>query len=65
MGLLIAKVLHRWYPAQFDLEKISHLLLHPATMEALKADLPLGEIRANWQLDLKEFSRRRNAFLLY
>jgi uncharacterized protein YbbC (DUF1343 family)/CubicO group peptidase (beta-lactamase class C family) len=65
IGLLVAKVLHRWYPEQFPLDKIKHLLLHPGTLAALKEDRPLAEIRAAWQPALKEFAKRREAFLLY
>ena len=65
VGLLLAKVLNRWYPQQFNIEKIKHLLLHPATLAALKEDRPLSEIRANWQADLKEFAQRRESYLLY
>jgi uncharacterized protein YbbC (DUF1343 family) len=65
VGLLVAKVLNRWYPEQFNLEKIKHLLLHPATLAALKEDRPLSDIRASWQEGLKDFAKRREAFLLY
>lgn len=65
VGLLAAKILNRRHPAQFNLDKIKHLLLHPATLAALKADLPLSEMRAGWESDLKEFARRREPFLLY
>ena len=65
VGLLVAKVLNRWYPEQFNLEKIKHLLLHPATLAALKEDRPLSDIRASWQEGLKDFAKRREEFLLY
>ena len=65
VGLLLAKTLHRLYPNQFPLDKIKHLLLHPPTLEAIRADKPLAEIRAAWQADLDEFQKRRAKYLLY
>jgi uncharacterized protein YbbC (DUF1343 family) len=65
VGLLIAQTLWRMYPDDFKGDKMSHLLLHPPTLEALKAGKPLNEIRAAWQTDLKEFLKRRQKYLLY
>lgn len=65
VGLLLAKTLHRLYPNQFPLDKIKHLLLHPPTLEAIRADKSLAEIRAAWQADLEEFQKRRSQYLLY
>lgn len=65
VGLLLAKTLHRLYPEQFPLDKMKHLLLHPATLEALRADQSLGEIGATWQAGLDEFQKRRAQYLLY
>lgn len=64
-GLLIAKTLHRWYPQQFNADKIKHLLLHQRTLDAVKADKPLADIRASWAIDLEEFQKRREKFLIY
>jgi uncharacterized protein YbbC (DUF1343 family) len=64
-GLLIAKTLYRWYPQQFNPERIKHLLLHPSTLDAIKADKSLADIRASWAIDLEEFQKRREQFLIY
>jgi uncharacterized protein YbbC (DUF1343 family) len=64
-GIEIAKTLCRLYPQDFKLEKISHLLLHPATLEAIKADKSLKEIHELWRKDLEEFQQRRSKYLLY
>ncbi|MCL4789718.1 MAG: DUF1343 domain-containing protein [Verrucomicrobia bacterium] len=64
-GLLIAKTLHRWYPRQFNADRIKHLLLHARTLDAVKADRSLAEIRAAWRIDLEEFQKRREKYLLY
>jgi uncharacterized protein YbbC (DUF1343 family)/CubicO group peptidase (beta-lactamase class C family) len=65
IGILIAKTLCRLYPKNFSVKKMSHLLLHPPTLEAIIQDKPLSEIRASWQADLDEFKSRRAKFLLY
>jgi uncharacterized protein YbbC (DUF1343 family) len=65
VGLLIAETMYRLYPKSFELEKMRPLLLHPPTLEAIKADKPLKEIRAMWQKDLDEFMQRRAKYLIY
>jgi uncharacterized protein YbbC (DUF1343 family)/CubicO group peptidase (beta-lactamase class C family) len=64
-GLLIAKTLHRWYPRQFNADRIKHLLMHARTLDAVKADKSLADIRAAWRIDLEEFQKRREKYLLY
>ena len=65
IGITIAKVLHRLYPQQFDLEKFDRLLGHPATITAIKEGKSLPEIRQTWSADLEEFRKRREPHLLY
>ena len=65
VGLLIAETMYRFYPKDFNLAKMSHLLLHPPTYEAIKADKPLKDIHALWQKDLEEFQLRRAKYLIY
>ncbi len=65
VGLLIAGTLHRWYPQQFNVDKIKHLLLHADTLEAVKAGKPLSEIHALWRTDVEKFLKRREPFLIY
>jgi uncharacterized protein YbbC (DUF1343 family)/CubicO group peptidase (beta-lactamase class C family) len=65
VGLTVAETLDRLYSPDFQIDKISHLLLHPATLEALKNGKPIKEIRASWQTDMKEFLNRRAKYLLY
>ncbi len=65
VGLLIAETVYRLYPKDFDPDKMRHLLLHPPTLEAVKADKPLAEIRALWQKDLDAFMQRRAKYLIY
>jgi len=65
VGLQIAKTLYRLYPADFEPDKMSHLLVHPPTLAALKADRSLAEIRAGWKKDLDEFLKSRAKYLMY
>ena len=65
VGLLLAETLYRLYPKDFDPDKMQHLLLHPPTLAAVKADKPLPEIRALWQKDLDDFMQRRAKYLIY
>ena len=65
IGLLIAETLYRWYPKEFDVEKIEHLLLHAETIAAMKADKSLKEIHALWKRDIEEFLARRSKYLIY
>jgi len=64
-GLLIAETMYRLYPKSFEPDKLGQLLSHPPTLEAIKADKPLKEIRALWQKDLDEFQQRRAKYLIY
>jgi uncharacterized protein YbbC (DUF1343 family)/CubicO group peptidase (beta-lactamase class C family) len=64
-GLLIAETMYRLYPKDFNPDKMSHLLLHPPTLEAVKGDKPLKEIRALWQPELDQFMQRRAKYLIY
>ncbi len=65
VGLELARRLYRLYPDNFKLDKMAHLLLHPPTMEAVKADKPLAAIHALWQKDLDAFQQRRAKYLIY
>ncbi len=65
IGILMAQTLTRMYPEDFKLEKISHLLLHPPTLESIKAGKSLASIRTDWRKDLEEFQKRRAKYLLY
>jgi uncharacterized protein YbbC (DUF1343 family) len=65
VGLQIAETVYRLYPKEFDINKMSHLLLDAPTLEAVKANRPLKEIRDAWQPNLEEFQKRRAKYLLY
>jgi uncharacterized protein YbbC (DUF1343 family)/CubicO group peptidase (beta-lactamase class C family) len=65
VGILLASTLYRLHPKEFPLARISTLLQHPATEQAIRAGKPLSEIKALWSTDLGEFQARRGNFLIY
>lgn len=65
VGLQLASVLYRFYPHDFPIDKVSHLLMHGPTLEALKADKPLPYIHSLWQKERDDFEKIRAKYLLY
>jgi uncharacterized protein YbbC (DUF1343 family) len=65
IGLLAAKILHRWHPDQFQARKMESLLVDPPTLQAIQDDKPLSEIRGLWKEKTEEFTARREKYLLY
>jgi len=65
MGLEIADVLHRMYPANFDLDKTIELLGSQSTIDRLKRGDPPADIVAGWSDDLQKFRQVRSRYLLY
>ena len=64
-GLAVARVLRREYPSAWDFEKLDRLLVHPETMRALAAGLPLDAIVATYGPELAAFATKRQKYLLY
>jgi uncharacterized protein YbbC (DUF1343 family)/CubicO group peptidase (beta-lactamase class C family) len=60
-----AKILHEWYPKQFEIEKMAHLLLNSRTLEAIKTGKSLNEIHALWKPERDDFLARREEYLIY
>jgi uncharacterized protein YbbC (DUF1343 family)/CubicO group peptidase (beta-lactamase class C family) len=65
VGLQLAKSLYRLYPNDFNPGKMNRLLRHPSTLEEVKTDRPLEEIRASWQSGLADFEKVRAKYLIY
>lgn len=65
IGVTLALVLRKLYPADFEIDRFARLLKHDATLAAVKRGESLGSIKAMWSPDLAQFDRRRRAFLLY
>ncbi|HZM01767.1 MAG TPA: DUF1343 domain-containing protein, partial [Candidatus Saccharimonadales bacterium] len=60
-----ARILNRWYPEQFKVERINHLLLDTPTLQAIENDQSLSEIHKLWTAKSDEFKARRAKYLLY
>jgi uncharacterized protein YbbC (DUF1343 family) len=65
VGLQIAETLYRLYPDDFNPDKMSHLLLDQPSLDAVRANKPLKDIRAAWQKDLDQFQTVRAKYLMY
>jgi uncharacterized protein YbbC (DUF1343 family) len=65
VGITIIQTLQRLYPGEFALGKADTLLLHPSTIEAIKAGKSLAEIKADWSTKLEAFKQRRERYLIY
>jgi uncharacterized protein YbbC (DUF1343 family)/CubicO group peptidase (beta-lactamase class C family) len=65
LGMVLATALHRLHPADLKVERMQKLLLHPPTLEAIRAAKPLDEIKALWAAEREAFRARREQFLLY
>ena len=65
MGLAVAHRLHELHPKELDMTKLSTLINHSPTMQAIQADNPWQTTARNWQASAAAFEQRRKAFLLY
>jgi uncharacterized protein YbbC (DUF1343 family) len=64
-GLTIAVELRRLYPTEWTVDRYERLLVHPATLAALKAGKSAEELERGWQRELDEFRARRQKYLVY
>ncbi len=65
VGLEIAVALRRLYPQEWEIDKLDLLLLHKATLEALRSGADADTVLEQSRDGLKEFGRRRQPHLLY
>ncbi len=66
LGIAIMRNVHSQYEGTFNLEEKGNILLRdPETLDLVLRGATLREIREAWQPGLKEFLKRREAFLLY
>jgi len=65
VGLEIAAVLQRLYPAHFDASKLLFLLGSAASIEALQQGTSAQQIVASWATSLADFDARRRKYFLY
>jgi uncharacterized protein YbbC (DUF1343 family)/CubicO group peptidase (beta-lactamase class C family) len=65
LGIELASALHKLYPNDFKLEKMSDLLVNQSVLEAIGAGEDPRRIAEDWQERLEEFLRTREKYLLY
>jgi uncharacterized protein YbbC (DUF1343 family) len=65
LGIELASALHKLYPNDFKLEKISDLLVNESVLTAIGAGEDPRRIAQDWQPRLDEFVQMRNKYLLY
>lgn len=65
VGLEIAAVLQKKYPAQFDAAKILSLLGNEEAVRQLQAGTPPEKIIASWSKDLTAYDQVRRKYFLY
>jgi uncharacterized protein YbbC (DUF1343 family)/CubicO group peptidase (beta-lactamase class C family) len=65
VGIELARILFKKYPNDFAIQKMHPLVLENATIEDIKANKPLSEIKRRWAHDLLTFKMRREPFLMY
>ena len=65
MGLEIAEILQKKYPADFETAKTVLLLGNAETVSQLQAETPPAQIIAGWAKDLAAFDQMRRKYFLY
>jgi uncharacterized protein YbbC (DUF1343 family) len=65
VGITLAKILYRLYKEHIAIDKLSVLLGHPATLQAIKEQKTLKDIKKLWHVELENFYKRRAFYLLY
>src|ERR1700674_557503 len=65
MGLEIAMILHRFYPQQFDPEKLLLPIGNPDPIQQLEAGATPEKIVASWSAALSTFDQIRRKYFLY
>src|SRR5262245_21992435 len=64
IGITIALTLQRLYPNDWNLPKFITLLAHQKTLDAIKEQKSLADIKALWAADLADFNFRRSKYVL-
>ena len=64
-GLAIARELRRLHPQKWEFAKVDRLLVHPETLRAIDAGLPLSSIEETYRAELDAFAVKRMKYLLY
>jgi len=65
LGLELASALHKLYPKDYKLERMSELLVNQAAYDALAAGQDPRRIAQDWRDELEKFQQMRQKYLLY
>jgi uncharacterized protein YbbC (DUF1343 family) len=65
LGVEIASALHRFYKDQFHVQRMNHLLVNRAVLDAITAGDDPEHISEGWRDALKAFEQKRQAALIY
>lgn len=65
VGIEIASMLYKLYPAQYRLSAIEPLLVNRATLQALEDHVDPQAIAESWREEIERYKERRRAYLLY
>jgi uncharacterized protein YbbC (DUF1343 family)/CubicO group peptidase (beta-lactamase class C family) len=65
LGMELASALHKLYPADFKLERITELLVNQSVYDALVAGQDPRRIAQEWQDGLEKFQKMREKYLIY
>jgi len=65
LGLEVASILHRLYPADYRLEQEDHLLGSATVLSRILAGEDPADIAQSWQADEEQWLRLRSSYLLY
>lgn len=65
LGAALASALCRRHAAEYETKNLNRLLIHQASLDAIKAGRPWPEISRLWMKDERDFIIRRRPFLLY
>jgi uncharacterized protein YbbC (DUF1343 family)/CubicO group peptidase (beta-lactamase class C family) len=65
LGIELASALHRLYPEQFHIERMSELLVNQTAYDAMAAGEDPRRIAADWREGLDKFQQMRQKYLIY
>jgi uncharacterized protein YbbC (DUF1343 family) len=65
LGVELAAALHKLYPADFKIERMSELLVNQSVYDALVAGQDPRRIAQDWQDGLGKFGKIREKYLIY
>ncbi|HUK23867.1 MAG TPA: serine hydrolase [Terriglobales bacterium] len=65
LGIELASALHKLYPQQYHMERMTELLLNQAVYDAILQGQDARRIAQDWQEPLEKFEQLRQKYLIY